>query len=369
MDLFIILGLQHGATENEIRRAYRRLARRFHPDINPGDGAAEVRFREILNAYETLIDPERRSRYEAGQPVGTRGDEAPPASGFEGFDFSRRGAEHAVTFGDLFGEVLNERAARAPSAERGADLHVELQLSFEESFSGTTRRVTVTRREACRVGAGSGRSRAAASTCVLCEGVGTIRSVRGHMVFSRRCTGCDGSGLQRPRPCDACSGAGLETRADTVLVRVPAGIADGDTIRAERRGNAGPRGGPAGDLYLTVRVAAHPVFRREGNDLLAVIDVGVHEAALGARVPIGTPEGEVRLRIPPGTQSGQRFRLSGRGMPSSRGDGRGDLIIEVRLRLPAVLDERSKELLREFARINGDNVRATPATDAAEEAS
>ena len=369
MDLFIILGLQHGATDSEVRRAYRRLARRFHPDINPGDRAAEARFREVLLAYETLIDPDRRSRYEAGQPVGRPSEEPPPASGFEGFDVSRRGADHAVTFGDLFGEILNERAAREPSSERGADLHVELQLSFDESFTGVSRRVTVTRRESCRVCAGSGRAQAAASACVMCEGVGTIKSVRGHMVFSRRCTGCNGSGLQRPRPCEACSGAGLETRSDTVLVKVPAGIAEGDSVRVERRGNAGPRGGPAGDLYLTVRVEPHPVFRRERNDLLAVLDVGIHEAALGARIPLATPEGEVRLRVPPGTQSGQRFRLSGRGMPASRGDGRGDLIVEVRLRLPAVLDERSKELLREFARINGDNVRTAPVADAAEEAS
>ena len=369
MDLFIILGLQHGATDSEIRRAYRRLARRFHPDINPGDRAAETRFREILLAYETLIDPDRRSRYEAGQPVGTRGEEPARASGFEGFDFSRRGSEHAVTFGDLFGEVLQERVARESLAERGADLHVELQLSFDESFSGVTKRITVTRRETCRTCAGSGRSRLVSGACVMCEGTGSLRSVRGHMVFSRPCSGCDGSGQPRPRPCEGCSGAGLETRSDTVLAKIPPGVADGDTIRVEGRGNAGARGGSAGDLYLTVRVASHPVFRRERNDLHAVIDVGIHEAALGARIPLDTPEGEVRLRVPPGTQSGQRFRLSGRGMPSSRGDGRGDLIVEVRLRLPAVLDERSKELLREFARINGDNVRSAPADAAEEEAS
>jgi len=203
----------------------------------------------------------------------------------------------------------------------------------------------------------------------MCEGSGSLRSVRGHMVFSRPCTGCDGSGQSRPRPCEGCGGAGLETRSDTVLAKIPAGVAEGDTVRLEGRGNAGARGGAAGDLYLTIRVASHPVFRRERNDLHAVIDVGIHEAALGARIPLVTPEGEVRLRVPPGTQSGQRFRLSGRGMPSSRGDGRGDLIVEVRLRLPAVLDERSKELLREFARINGDNVRSAPADAAEEEAS
>jgi len=357
MDFFIVLGLQHGASEADIRRAYRRLARRFHPDINPGDRAAEARFREILEAYETLIDPDRRSRYEAGQPV-----MAPTEvrAGFEGFDFSRRGSDHAVTFGDLFGEVLRERDARQPSIERGADLHQELQLSFEESFSGTSRQVTVTRRETCRICAGSGRTRSAAGACVVCEGAGSTQSVRGHMVFSRRCTACAGSGQQRPRPCEPCGGSGLEMRTDTVSVRLPGGVADGETVRVEGRGNAGPRGGPSGDLYLLVHVAAHPDFRRERDDLHTIVDVGIHEAALGARIAIRGPDGALRLRVPPGTQSGQRFRLSGRGMPSTRGGDRGDLLVEVRMRLPAVLDERSKELLREFGRINGVSARPSP---------
>jgi molecular chaperone DnaJ len=358
MDFFIVLGLQHGASEAEIRRAYRRLARRFHPDINPGDRAAEARFREILEAYETLIDPDRRSRYEAGQPVVTQ---AEARAGFEGFDFSRRGSDHVVTFGDLFGEVLRERDARQPATERGADLHQELQLSFDESFGGVTRQVTVTRRETCRVCAGSGRTRSATAACVVCQGAGSTQSVRGHMVFSRRCTACGGSGQQRPRPCGPCGGVGLETRTDTVSVRLPAGIADGETVRVEGRGNAGARGGPTGDLYLRVHVAGHPDFRRDGDDLHTVVDVGIHEAALGARIAIPGPDGAVRLRLPPGTQSGQRLRLSGRGMPSPRGGRRGDLIVEVRMRLPAMLDERSKELLREFGRINGESVRATQA--------
>jgi molecular chaperone DnaJ len=359
MDLFILLGLEQGASENEIRRAYRRLARRFHPDINPGDRQAEARFREILEAYETLMDPERRSRYEAGHAKADAA--APAASGFEGFDFSRRGAEHAATFGDLFGDVLHERRARPAPPERGADLHDDLRLTFEESFTGVTRRVPVTRREVCRTCAGSGRVNASTGACVLCQGSGTTRSVRGHMVFSKRCQGCGGSGQQRPRACEACAGVGLEVRSGTIPVRIPAGVADGDSVRIEGRGNAGVRGGPAGDLYLTVRVASHPLFRREQNDLHTIVDVGIHEAGLGARIDIAAPDGVVRLRVPPGTQSGQRFRVSGRGMPSSRGEGRGDLIVEARLRLPALLDERSKELLREFGRINGESVRPAPA--------
>src|SRR5690242_1963091 len=221
MDLFIILGLEQDASEADIRRAYRRLARRFHPDINPGDRVAEARFREILEAYETLIDPERRSRYEAGQPMAS--PDAARRTGFEGFDFSHRGSDHAVTFGDLFGEVLRERGERAPSVERGADLHQDVELTFEESFTGVTRPITTTRREACRSCAGSGRSRANGGACVACDGVGSTRSVRGHMVFSRRCTACGGSGQQRPRACDACGGGGVVMRTDTASVRLPAG--------------------------------------------------------------------------------------------------------------------------------------------------
>jgi molecular chaperone DnaJ len=184
-----------------------------------------------------------------------------------------------------------------------------------------------------------------------------VRSVRGHMVFTRGCPSCAGSGEQRPRPCERCAGAGQGTRSETVRVNIPAGITNGERMRVQGRGNAGLRGGPPGDLYLTVHVAAHPSFRREGDDLHTVLPIGIHEAALGARVDVQTPDGVTRLRVPPGTQSGQRFRLRERGMPSSRDGRRGDLVVEVRLMLPKVLDERSKELLREFGEINGDTGR------------
>ena len=354
MDLYIVLGLSPGATEPDIKRAYRRLARRFHPDINPGDRTAEARFRQILEAYETLIDPDRRSRYESGH------DSAAPdarKSEFEGFDFSARASEHAVTFGDLFAEVLGEREAKTGERERGADLHQDVQLSFDEAFAGTARSVTLMRRETCRACAGGGVARAHPAPCLVCHGAGSVQSVRGHMVFSRSCVTCKGSGQQRPRSCEPCAGTGQEMRADTVSVQIPGGIKDGDRVRVEGMGNAGRRGGSSGDLYLSVRVTPHVVFRREGDDVYMTVDVAIHEAALGARIDIVTPDGKARLRVPPGTQSGQRFRLRERGMPSMREQRRGDLIVEIRLMLPKILDERSKELLREFGRINDESVR------------
>jgi molecular chaperone DnaJ len=355
MDLYVILGLPHGASESDIKRAYRRLARRFHPDINPGDRQAEARFRQILHAYETLMDPQRRSRYDAGKGVET--DDGRRRSGFEGFDFSTRGTDYSATFGDLFAEVLNERGDRPQTQERGADLHHEVKLAFDDALAGVMRPVTVTRRENCRTCAGTGLMRVSAGPCHLCHGSGSVRSVRGHMVFSRSCTNCGGTGQQRPRACDHCGGTGQDMRSETVNVRIPAGIAGGDRIRVPGKGNAGLRGGQPGDLFITVHVAPHPTFRRDGDDLHAVVPIAIHEAALGARIELHAPDGPAKLRVPPGTQSGQRFRLRERGATSTRDGRRGDLVIEVRLMLPKVLDERSKELLREFGRINGENVR------------
>jgi molecular chaperone DnaJ len=357
MDLYVVLGVAHGASESDIKRAYRRLARRYHPDINPGDRNAEARFRQILEAYETLIDPTRRSRYDSGHPFDA--EDARRKGGFEGFDFSARGVDHSATFGDLVAEVLSERGSRQPRAERGADLHQEARLDFEQAFNGVDRPVTVVRRETCGTCRGTGVTQLTPGPCAICHGAGVVRSVRGHMVFTRSCTTCGGTGQQRPRPCPQCTGTGHESRSETVTVRIPAGIADGDRVRIAGKGNAGERGGPAGDLYVTVHVAPHQVYRREGDDLHMVVPIAVHEAALGARVDLATPGGTARVRVPPGTQSGQRFRLRERGVPSPRDGRRGDLIVEVRLMLPKLLDERSKELLREFGRINGESVRDT----------
>jgi molecular chaperone DnaJ len=357
MDLYIVLGVQREATAADIKRAYRRLARRFHPDINPGDREAATRFRQILDAYETLTDPDRRRRYDSGQR-GQADDSS--AFGFAGFDFSGATDTHrSTTFGDLFEDVFTRRSDRdrQGEGERGADLHLRATLSFDEAWRGTEWPVTLTRQETCRSCAGSGYHRTVESRCVSCEGSGAVRSVRGHMVFSKNCPHCAGSGRLRELVCATCQGQGVETRSETLSVQIPAGVADGARVRVPAKGHAGIRGGMPGDLYIDVAVQPHPLFVREGDDLHYVVPIAIHEAALGARIDIPTPDGPARLRVPPGTQSGQRFRLRERGVPSPRGGVRGDLVVEVRLMLPKVLDERSKGLLREFGRINGESVR------------
>jgi molecular chaperone DnaJ len=358
MDLYIVLGVKREATASDIKRAYRRLARRFHPDINPGDREAVARFRQIVNAYETLTDPDRRRRYDSGA-IGAEADDA-DSFGFTGFDFSGSVAgPRATTFGELFEEVFTRRGERDRPADttRGADLHLRISLSFEEAWRGTDWPVTVTRQDTCHSCAGSGYHRTIESRCVSCEGSGIIRTVRGHMVFSKNCPHCGGSGRLRQLVCDTCHGQGVETRSESITVEIPPGVVGGSSVRVAGKGHAGVRGAPPGDLYLEVDVRPHPRFWRDGDDLHSMVPIAIHEAALGAKVEISTPDGTARLRVPPGTQSGQRFRLRERGAPSPRTGARGDLVIEVRLMLPKLLDERSKELLREFGRINGESVR------------
>jgi molecular chaperone DnaJ len=358
MDLYEILGLTQGASLGEIKRAYRRLARRFHPDINPGDRAAEHRFRQIQLAYETLGDEGRRRRYDE---TGAIDRPAPSTFGFEGFDFSVEvtSSHGASTFGDLFGDIMRQATApaAAPDAARGADLHASVAVTFFEAMHGVERQVTVTRFVACRTCAGVGAVRTPETACLPCGGTGATRSTRGHMVFAKPCASCGGTGQQQRAACRTCGGRGLESRVESVTVAVPPGAATGMELRLGGEGHTGPCRGPAGDLYVRVEVAPHPLFRREGNDVHVVIPLGVHEAALGTRIEIPTPYGPARLRVPPGTQSGQRFRLHERGAPSLRTGVRGDLIAEVQIVLPEILDERSKELLREFGRINHEDVR------------
>jgi molecular chaperone DnaJ len=357
MDFYILLGLERGATLNDIKRAYKRLARRYHPDINPGDRRAAVQFRQISEAYETLSDPDRRRRYDVHGASPAQAE--PQTFGFEGFDFSAvaSGAE-APTFGDLFADVFRPRSAPAADvAERGADLHETISLSFEEALVGGPQSITVSRHVPCAVCRGAGRLHVAETRCAHCHGAGTLKSVRGHMVFSRPCPQCGGAGRHAQTRCPSCRGQQTEMRVESLTINIPAGLADGARIRVPAKGHAGRNGGEPGALYVTVRVQPHPVFRREGDDVHVAVPLAVHEAALGARIEVPSPDGPARLRVPPGTQTGQRFRLRERGIRSARDGRRGDLVVEVRLMLPPQLDERAKELLREFGRIHGDDVR------------
>jgi molecular chaperone DnaJ len=360
MDLYALLGVSHEAALDDLKRAYRRLARKYHPDINPGDRASALHFRAVVEAFETLADPERRRQYDACGPAGPIG-QGPATFGFEGFDFTAGsvGGPMASTFGDLFADVIHGSVGTiVDGPQDGADLHVTAALSFEESVRGAPRTLTLSRRELCRGCGGTGTMSVAESTCPSCRGAGTIRSARGHMVFAKTCARCDGTGRQRHATCPVCAGGGVEARSDVIPIQIPAGVADGERIRIAGKGHAGTRGGTPGDVYLTVQVAPHPRFRRDGDDLHLLVPVAVHEAALGARFEIPTVDGPVRLRVPPGAQSGQRLRLRERGVPSRRDGRRGDLVVELRIVLPAVLDERTKVLLKTYGEFNAGDVRA-----------
>jgi molecular chaperone DnaJ len=358
MDLYAVLGLAPGATIADIKRAYRRLARRYHPGINPGDRAAEAMFHRISEAYETLVDPARRQQYDAGAR-GIASRVAPDSFEFAGFDFSAaaHGAQ-AATFTELFAEVLHPVGpGDSGKPEPGADLHATLAVTLLEAMRGVQRQVVVTRQDVCAACRGSGHVSTPEGRCPHCHSTGKVRWARGHMVFSKPCAACSGTGRQRHQRCGVCAAQGHVVHTEAVPVAVPPGTADGVRLRIVEKGHAGRHGGRTGDLYVTVHVLPHPLFRRAGDDLCVQVPVAVHEAVLGARIDVPSLDGAVKLRIPPGTQAGQLFRLSGRGVPSVTGD-RGDLIVEVRLVLPAVVDERSKELMREFGRLNSEDVRS-----------
>jgi len=279
---------------------------------------------------------------------------------FEGFDFSFTAeGPMAATFTELFADVFQDAAREALTPTRGADIESELLLSFRDAMLGGSFPVSVTRQERCVACMGDGRvPRPAATVCHACGGQGTRRWARGHMLFTRPCHECDGSGRLTVQACRSCGGAGIQARSEVVTVDVPRGVQQGDRLTVPGRGNAGARGGRAGDLYLTVRVGSHPYFVRDGRDLHLTLPVAVHEAGLGARVEIPTLDGPIRLRIPAGTPSGRQLRIPGHGVPAPAPGGEsGDLVVHVQIVLPPVRDERSRELLREFGRLNAGDVR------------
>jgi molecular chaperone DnaJ len=357
MDLYSVLGLGPQASLADIKRAYRRLARRYHPGINPGDRAAEALFHRITEAYETLIDPARRQQYDAG---GRTANSHEPGQSFEftGFDFSVAAhGPQAATFTELFADVLHPIGpADSGKPEPGADLHATLGVSFVDAMRGVRRQIVVTRQDVCLACGGTGLVTTPEGRCSHCHATGKLRWARGHMVFSKACAACGGTGRQRQQRCGVCAAQGRVVHTEGISVFVPPGTADGARLRIIEKGHAGRYGGRTGDLYVTVHVAADPVFRRVGDDLHIDVPVAVHEAVLGARIDVPSLDGTVRLTIPPGTQAGRQFRLAGRGVPTAAGD-RGDLIVEVRLVLPANVDERSRELMREFGRLNSQDVR------------
>ncbi len=367
-DYYAILGVPRNAKEAEIKKAYRRLARKNHPDVNPGDKSAEERFKRIQQAYDVLSDPKKRAVYDQYGFYSENFKEQPGGQGrgfgggynqgfdFSGMDFSESGQS---SFRDLFSELFGGGAShgRETGPVRGEDLEHHLNISFMESIQGLSTRMVLNRHVTCSACDGTGRDRnAAQQTCSRCQGTGQEAKAHGFMRFSGPCRACGGTGRVGGR-CNVCGGSGMKPFQESITVRIPPGVANGYRMRVPGKGNAGVSGGNAGDLYLIITVRPHEFFHREGNDIVCTVPITISEAALGTKIEVPSINGKALLRIPPGTQSGQKFRLRGKGAPSLRGDLPGNQIVEVRVVVPKIADERSKELLRELARLNPENPR------------
>jgi molecular chaperone DnaJ len=348
-DLYDILGVRRAATAAELRRAHQRLVRQFHPALNPGDPRAVERFQVVVTAFELLSDPERRAAYDRGEKVHSP-EPGRPEGRFVGFDFSAEVRVENVGFREIFDSVLRSADETLTQRSTGEDLEQATHLSFDEAFHGTRRRLHLARQEPCSSCEGAGDVAFGPVPCRRCHGAGQVRGSRGHMIFSRPCADCGGSGSLTRKPCASCRGEGRRPASEWLEVEIPAGVASGSRVRLAGCGNAGRRGGPAGDFRLAIEVERHPVFRREGDDLYCDVSVDMVEAALGGHVEVITPDGAMNIELPAGTQNGQRFRLRKRGMPKLGDDERGDLYVEARVVVPAVTDDPGRALLREFAR-------------------
>ncbi|MBV8723085.1 MAG: molecular chaperone DnaJ [Candidatus Eremiobacteraeota bacterium] len=352
-DYYDILGVARDASGDDIKQAYRALARRHHPDVSHDKSDAEHRFKEINEAYEVLSDPNKRAQYDR---FGTVGNGAMPGGDF-GFG--------PGTFGDIFdmffGNVRTTAQARTAGPQRGSDLRYDLEIALEEAFSGTTKEITFNHLAQCDVCRGSGaRPGTLARACDRCSGSGIMRSVRhtplGQIVTQATCSRCGGEGHVIEHPCDACAGRGRREIERRLTVKVPAGVDDGSRIRIAGNGEAGIRGGAAGDLYVYLSIAAHPLFKRDGLDTYVDIPVSFPQATLGVMIDIPSLEGPLPLTIPAGTQTGTTLRLRGRGMPSVRVAQRGDHHVTVHVQVPNKLNKRQRDLLEEYARAGGDEI-------------
>ncbi len=351
-DYYKVLGVSDKATEKEITRAYRKLAKKYHPDANPG---SEERFKEISSAYEVLGDADKRKEYDevrAMGPIGATfgGGGAGGATGFRVEDLSD-------LFGGLFGRGSRRGGRAGGGPQRGADLEADLHLSFMEAVQGVTTTVNVTSDAPCRTCHGTGAAPGTSPVvCPRCGGRGVLDDNQGLFSFSTPCPQCGGRGLVVETPCPTCHGSGVERRARQVRVRIPPGVEDGQRIRVKGRGASGRNNGPPGDLYVTVRTEAHPVFGRRGKDLTVSVPISFPEAALGTTVKVPTLESSVSLRIPAVTRSGKTFRVKGRGVP--KGSGRGDLLVTVEVSVPEKLSEEQRAAIEALAAASNESPRS-----------
>jgi len=359
-DYYQILGVSKKDSLPEIKKAFRKLARKYHPDLNPGDRVTETRFKEIQEAYSVLKDPKKRSQYDQFGFVGN----IPPgggykhsySTGFEGFDFSGFGTS---SFRDFFGDVFGSRVQSTQKrTTRGEDLHYSMKVTFVDAFKGVDTRIRLTRMIACSncngVGYVQGKGQ---QVCSVCKGRGQIYRQIGSMKFSSPCHSCGGSGVSPGEECAVCHGSGYIQKNELIRVRIPGGVNTGSKVRIAGKGNAGRMGGPSGDLFITIEVEPHAFFKREGKNIYVKVPITVTEATLGAKIEVPTLHGKATIKIPPGTKSGQKFRLRGKGTPMPGKKLQGDEFVEVFIVPPPSRDQRIRELMREIEKITGQKPR------------
>ena len=374
-DYYQTLGVKKDAKADEIKKAYRRLARKFHPDVNPNDKSAENKFKEVQEAYDVLSDEKKRKIFDRfgyyadnldpDSPFGAGAASGTGTGGFDfsGFDFSgSTGAAGGSSFRDIFADLFGGGGRAQPEPPRplpkkGRDIEIPLALSFEESFTGLTTNITVNRSEQCSRCQGAGDTGGPVVTCPTCNGAGQVMRTGGRLQFSQACPDCEGTGRRR-QPCSLCNGKGVTPKTEQVKIRIPAGVDTGSRVRIPKKGHGGRLGAEPGDLYILTNVGKHRFLERKGDNIYINVPITVSEAALGTKIEVPTVEGRAQLRIPPGTESGQKFRLRERGFPSLRNPKlRGDQFVEVKITLPKIISEETKDVLRQFEKLNPENPR------------
>jgi molecular chaperone DnaJ len=368
-DYYDVLGVKKAATQDEIKKAYRKLARKYHPDANPNDPKAEDKFKEVSSAYEVLSDADKRKQYDAGPSFFGQGGQG--AGGFRGYQGGQpMGGDWADLFGNLFGGGFGGGGAggfggfggsgrRQQRGERGEDISVAVKLSFDDALKGVTTKISVPQTVQCDTCGGGGAAPGTAPiTCPQCQGRGMVSQSQGFFALSQPCGRCRGTGTIVENPCPTCGGTGANRALKKFTVPLPAGVKDGTKIRLKGKGEPGLHGGPAGDLYVIAQVDESPVFERRGSDLVIQVPVTMVEAALGASVRVPTPEGSVSLKVSAGTQDGRLLKIKGKGAPRLGAVGKGDLIARIKVLTPEELNGEQKDLLKKFADSRKENPRA-----------